>query len=563
MVVTCTNCQAKFRVPDERIGARGAKVRCSRCQTVFIVHPGVGSVSAASALPPAPSFDLEAHTGNVRAPRSENPFVTTPVARTRSAAAPTAAPAPLPPPAADPFAAPAPGMDPFATAAPAADPFGAPALAPDPFAPPAPAGADSFAEAASPRSTLPVTDLSDLLGGAATPPAAPRPDPFAGALRPAPTGFAASAFASAPDPFAAPAPGPAAPAAPPPLPAQARDPFAEASERGAAEGELALEVPSGPFDPGAIALEERRTPPPMRTAIDPEPQLEIAGPTHFSDAPLEIAEPSLELGIPPPELASEPGPGGQAFDRDAFDLGFGGPVDSADMRGQPAFAPPTPSRPAQGREAGETPPDRAQAPATVSAADRGKAAERIRSGRTSRVRAAAVNAVALVALLAVTLALWVIWRSDGPFDPGSLRPAALFAALGRGASTGPYAAVDVRSGLYDRERGAPLVFVRGRVLSHAAAPVAKVRVSVQLVRGEEVIASAEGVAGAVPTPEELYGAVDPAALAAVVAAAVVRAPSVVRPGDSVPFLVPLGDAPAEVEGTSIRVEVGPARGAAR
>jgi len=123
--------------------------------------------------------------------------------------------------------------------------------------------------------------------------------------------------------------------------------------------------------------------------------------------------------------------------------------------------------------------------------------------------------------------------------------------------------VDVRSGLYDRERGAPLVFVRGRVLSHAAAPVAKVRVSVQLVRGEEVIASAEGVAGAVPTPEELYGAVDPAALAAVVAAAVVRAPAVVRPGDAVPFLVPLGDAPAEVEGTSIRVEVEPARGGTR
>jgi len=47
------------------------------------------------------------------------------------------------------------------------------------------------------------------------------------------------------------------------------------------------------------------------------------------------------------------------------------------------------------------------------------------------------------------------------------------------------------------------------------------------------------------------------------AVVVVRAPAVVRPGDAVPFLVPLGDAPAEVEGTSIRVEVEPARGGTR
>jgi hypothetical protein len=172
-----------------------------------------------------------------------------------------------------------------------------------------------------------------------------------------------------------------------------------------------------------------------------------------------------------------------------------------------------------------------------------------------------VNAVALVALLAVALAMWAVWRSDGPLDARALRPSALLAALGRGgASAEPYAAVDVRSGLYERASGAPLVFVRGRVVSRAAAPVPSLRVAVQLLRGEEVLAQGEAVAGAVPTAEELHAAIDPVALASVVAEARARAPRQVRPGDALPFLVAVGEAPADVDGASIRVEVRPAGG---
>jgi hypothetical protein len=175
-----------------------------------------------------------------------------------------------------------------------------------------------------------------------------------------------------------------------------------------------------------------------------------------------------------------------------------------------------------------------------------------------------VNAIALVALLAVALAIWVVWRTDGPFDPGALRPAALLAALrGADSGSGPFAAQEVRSGLYERERAAPLVFVRGRVVSHARGAVAAVRVAVQLVRGEEVIARGEGIAGGVPTAEELHGATDPVTLASVVASARARAPAAVRPGDTLPFLVSLGDAPADVDGTSIRLEVSAAGAGAR
>src|SRR5512138_667012 len=99
MIVICTKCQAKFRVADDKIGPRGAKVRCSKCQTVFLVHPDLGSISVTN--------------GELR------PTVT-PVPPTAAASAPAAGPPQSPGsprPAPDPFAAASPpGPDPFATA---------------------------------------------------------------------------------------------------------------------------------------------------------------------------------------------------------------------------------------------------------------------------------------------------------------------------------------------------------------------------------------------------------------------------------------------------------------
>ena len=47
-----------------------------------------------------------------------------------------------------------------------------------------------------------------------------------------------------------------------------------------------------------------------------------------------------------------------------------------------------------------------------------------------------------------------------------------------------------------------------------------------------------------------------------IAGARARAPAEVRPGDAVAFLVAIGDAPADLDGASLRVEVGPAGGGA-
>jgi hypothetical protein len=166
-----------------------------------------------------------------------------------------------------------------------------------------------------------------------------------------------------------------------------------------------------------------------------------------------------------------------------------------------------------------------------------------------------LNAVSLAALLLVTLVLLAVWRTEGPLDATALRPGALLAALSREGAPGPFAAREVRAGLYERARGPPVLYVRGKVVSRAGGPVRAVAVTVEVVRGGEVVARGEALAGAVPTAEELWGAPDAAALAAVASAAVKRAPAQVRPGDAVPFLVAIADHPADLDDASIRVAV--------
>jgi len=42
MIVTCASCMTKFSLDESRIPAKGAKVRCSKCQHVFFVTPPAG-----------------------------------------------------------------------------------------------------------------------------------------------------------------------------------------------------------------------------------------------------------------------------------------------------------------------------------------------------------------------------------------------------------------------------------------------------------------------------------------------------------------------------------------
>jgi Meckel syndrome type 1 protein len=101
-----------------------------------------------------------------------------------------------------------------------------------------------------------------------------------------------------------------------------------------------------------------------------------------------------------------------------------------------------------------------------------------------------------------------------------------------------------------------VLFVRGVVACNPGAPVPRVRVEAELVRDGQVLAQGEVVAGAVPTPEEVWRATDRAGLEALSAELGKRAPKQVAAGDRLAFLVTLGDAPADLAGTSVRIRAG-------
>lgn len=516
MIILCTRCQAKFRVADEKIGPRGAKVRCSKCSNVFAVHRDAGALpsSAPPAPPPAarrgpplpePSAAVTARTPEIELEsRSDR-------GRRSAARRPPVAPPPLPAIADDPFAAVrGPDGDPFlATRAAAADPFAAPPGNPDPFAPAGggsgapgfdPRGAfdatlgDPFVAAVVPRAAAParhepppslVTDLSDLLGAATTDPGA-------------------------------------APAAPPGTPP-------------------GLELDRGSFDASALVGPESG--PALDTAGHfPDGGLALETPDEFPDVGLELDR--SRLAFPPQDapapVSGSPSPGS------AMNVDFGGAA--VRFEDEAATSAPWPGPEMEIERGDVRPPD--PAPASE---PKPEPEARSSATRRSAVRKLALNAVSLAALLFLSVALLVMWRGGGSVS-AALRSTPMLAGLaGAPADATPFPARDLSSGLFDRAEGAPILYVHGTITSHAPAAVAGVRVSVEILRGDAVVARGEALAGAVPTPEDLHAVRDAADLSRRAGEWTRRAPVRVGQGDALPFLVAMLDVPADLTGTTVRV----------
>lgn len=526
MIVICTRCQARFRVPDDKVGPRGARVRCARCQTLFAVGPPPGDPAPAPAAPsidldpavrPAPEVELEAPA------RGAPPDVAVddPFAGFRLDASP-----PFGPPRAEPTVL----GDPFGAAgvehgplAGAGDPFAAggtaqvaaleapvrsdPPWGDAPFgeandAEALPGGApgamdpdlawadDPFSAAVSPRSAraslaereLPLTDLADLLGEDPRPPAVPPPLPPPREGRAFPAGLDGGGRRSGPDLALE------EPATPPPAPL------------GGAVGGLLGDLPFPPPDDGFDA-----------------------GPTELG-APVAAEEEPLALATEPERGLPEV------------------------WRTSPAFPPP----PVE-----VAPPEPAPAAAEGPSEAQAKAAASARAARRSALRSIAVNALSLAALLVVALAFRVLWRGEGTAAAWS--PSALLRAVRLGErSAASLETAGVTSGRYPRAAGPPLLLVRGEVISRAPAPLARVRVDVEVMRGGRVLAHGSGLAGAVPTPEELHAVKGAAGLDELAGAISARARAA-PPGVPVPFLVAFDDVPDDLTGASVRAVASPAQ----
>jgi predicted Zn finger-like uncharacterized protein len=133
MIVTCPGCASKYRVANEAVPADGARMRCPKCETLFLAKPPVGadvadhvSTAPTAALRPGPGAGLPG-PGGAPSPFGVAGSPTSPPTGAFGAPSPFgvagAAPSPLgnslPP-------------SPFGVAGAAASPFGSAAAAPLP-----------------------------------------------------------------------------------------------------------------------------------------------------------------------------------------------------------------------------------------------------------------------------------------------------------------------------------------------------------------------------------------------------------------------------------------------
>ncbi len=69
MVIQCEKCQTKFRLDDSKVTGAGVKVRCTKCQNVFIVRPP-GYQEQPQETPPPPPPQEETGKGGETEPKS-------------------------------------------------------------------------------------------------------------------------------------------------------------------------------------------------------------------------------------------------------------------------------------------------------------------------------------------------------------------------------------------------------------------------------------------------------------------------------------------------------------
>jgi len=126
-----------------------------------------------------------------------------------------------------------------------------------------------------------------------------------------------------------------------------------------------------------------------------------------------------------------------------------------------------------------------------------------------------------------------------------------------GFSTGSdLVATRLVSGLYDTASGRPVFFVRGRVENRSSRAHGPVRVIAELVAEAGSEAHAEAIAGAEPTPEDLYAIGSPAEaqkLSRTLDAA--DGERRLPPGASLPFFAVIPDPPRDLERHKLHVRL--------
>ncbi|HEX9573919.1 MAG TPA: zinc-ribbon domain-containing protein [Myxococcales bacterium] len=119
-------------------------------------------------------------------------------------------------------------------------------------------------------------------------------------------------------------------------------------------------------------------------------------------------------------------------------------------------------------------------------------------------------------------------------------------------------ATRIVSGLYDTASGKPVFYVRGRVENRGRKPHGPVRVVAELVAGGETEGKAEAIAGAEPSPEDVYAlrsAADADRLQRTLLGA--DAERRLAPGASLPFFAVIADPPTDLQRHRLHLRLEP------
>lgn len=238
-------------------------------------------------------------------------------------------------------------------------------------------------------------------------------------------------------------------------------------------------------------------------------------PPREDDAPDDL--PEDEQRTPHPDAG---GASGAVAPGDSFELDFGKP------------------------QAATAPAARTREPATSAAAGAVAPAHSAGSGAPA---ARTMLSSVLTGLLGAALAIAVVIASalsDGA--PGWL-------GLGPSADV---VATRVVSGLYDTAGGKPVFYVRGRVENRSRKVHGPVRVTAELVADAAPPATAEAMAGAEPSPEDVWSlrtAADAERLGRNLEVASVDRK--LRPGASLPFFAIIADPPADLRGHHLQISL--------
>ena len=169
--------------------------------------------------------------------------------------------------------------------------------------------------------------------------------------------------------------------------------------------------------------------------------------------------------------------------------------------------------------------------------------------RARKATALLANLVVAAVLVVGLAAVGRVYLREGRVDLSVLSPDHLRTLVV--PAPRPLVALDVTNALYETQSGRPLFFVRGEAENRTGSAT-RIRVRAALYDGNQRVRSAEALAGAVPTPEELHAVGDSAAATAL-SQRLDAAATLVAPGAKVPFLVMFQEYPADLG--SFRLEV--------